>query len=429
MSAIICLLSCMLCGVISYAKLGKIFAPPVLLNAMWGFVHIANLVLGWNVNEIGYLILSLPPMAFSIGFLMLSYEIHPCKRLNYTSGEKIKINLLYTPRMTYIILACFLVFSVNYFYFIYQKFILYFDGNWWMTLRKIVWYENTKQILEFKYPLIPMFTLTAIYNIMYKSNKKQYVKYSLILLFISSFIWSILTTSRTSTFTLLALIILSYYIYYCTPAYAQLQKKLTFSKKMLILSAIICSLYSFIFVSIQKDTAIGHPSNFVVYGIKSISTYTNLSSACFVEWYNHGIDFRNGANTFRFIFAVLSRLGFDVDVANTSSGGIFIQYGELSSNAFTVARNYIEDFGVAYMFLMLLVFGAIHGVVYKKAINSSGRYHLRYSVLCGVLYIPLLYQILTDAYLNILSQWIQYAIWVYIFTSKFMLKIKDVKKY
>ena len=129
MSAIICLLSCMLCGVISYAKLGKIFAPPVLLNAMWGFVHIANLVLGWNVNEFGYLILSLPPMAFSIGFLMLSYEIHPCKRLNYTSGEKIKINLLYTPRMTYIILACFLVFSVNYFYFIYQKFILYFDGN------------------------------------------------------------------------------------------------------------------------------------------------------------------------------------------------------------------------------------------------------------------------------------------------------------
>ena len=51
-------------------KKKSIFYPVCILNLMWLAVNMMNVLLGWNSKEIVYLILSLPPLCFSVGFFL-----------------------------------------------------------------------------------------------------------------------------------------------------------------------------------------------------------------------------------------------------------------------------------------------------------------------------------------------------------------------
>jgi oligosaccharide repeat unit polymerase len=174
----------------------------------------------------------------------------------------------------------------------------------------------------------------------------------------------------------------------------------------------------FIYVSTQKNGEQYGDVSMYSFTVKSVINYSNLSAACFVIWYQNGYIYKMGQISFRFIYAVMSAFGINVEVLNTTSGGTFIGIGNYTTNAFTVARNYIEDFGVLYMALMLLLFGMIHGYVYKKAKTETGVKRIRYALLNAMLFIPLAYQILTDQYLSTIPGWIQYTIWICIFTSR-----------
>ena len=68
------------------------------------------------------------------------------------------------------------------------------------------------------------------------------------------------------------------------------------------------------------------------------------------------------------------------------------------------------------MAFMLMVFGMVHGAVHRKARVFGGLRKIRYALISGMLYIPLFFQILTNQYLNVLSAWIQYVLWICLFT-------------
>ena len=122
------------------------------------------------------------------------------------------------------------------------------------------------------------------------------------------------------------------------------------------------------------------------------------------------------------------KLGVITTVPAANYGGIFITFEGIPTNAFTVARAYVEDFGVVYMALMMMIFGLIHGAVYKKARTSSGLVRMRYALINAMLDIPLFFQILTNQYLNVLSGWIQYVFWICVFTSSVLWLRKSEEK-
>lgn len=411
MVALLCFVLNTILFIITYERYRNIFAPPVVLNLMWGFVNLLNFFLGWNSNEIEYLILSLPALMFTIGFLFSTSKLRTNTAVNKDT------TYAYSKLTTYLIISVVTILSLYYFYFMFSRIGTYYSGNLWYTLRRIVWAENTKEIGIFNYPSIPLYLLPTILIFSLKRKKHRYIKISLILVLLIAFIWSVISTSRTQTFMLIFITLMSQIVYrFNNYKFISLRDKR--KRKRLIVFSGILILVVFIYISTQKNPdAYGETSGFS-FALKSIANYTNLSSACFVEWFKGGFKHRNGLNSFRLIYAVLQRLGMDVDVVNTTSGGTFITFQGYTSNAFTVARNYVEDFGVLYMAFILLLFGLIHGLTYKKAICSQGRKKIRFSIICGILYIPLMYQILTDQYLNVLSQWIQYIIWVYVLTSK-----------
>ncbi len=420
MVAFLCFVLNIMLSIITYMNYRHIFAPPVLLNLMWGFVNLLNCLLGWNSNEIEYLILSLPPLMFTLGFLCSTNKSRANAIVNDDS------TYVYSKRTTFIIMSIMIVLSAYYFYFMFSRIESYYSENLWYTLRKIVWFEDIKELGIFNYPGIPLFLLPTIFIFSLKKKTHRYIKSVLILVILIAFVWSIISTSRTQTFTLIIITLMSQIVYGFNKdnlmSFRDRRKR-----KRLIAFSVILILFVFIYISSQKNPDAYGETSGLYFALKSLANYTNLSSACFVEWYKGGFEFRNGSNSFRLIFAILQRLGMNVNVVNTTSGGLHIAYQGYYSNAFTVARNYVEDFGVIYMAFILLFFGWIHGKTYKKALCSEGRRRIRFSIICGFLYVPLMYQIFTDQYLNVLSQWIQYLIWVYVLTSKSLLREKKIE--
>lgn len=411
MVAFLCFVLNIMLLIVTYMKYGRILAPPVLLNLMWGFVSLLNSLLDWQSNEIEYLILSLPSLMFTIGFLFATNKLYSKVIINYDT------TYMYSKRTIFIIVLVVIIISTYYFYFIFSRIELYYLNNLWYTFRRILWFENTKDIGIFKYPSVPLYLLPAIFIFSLKRERDYYLKCVLILVILIAFVWSIISTSRTQTFTLIITTIMSHVVY-CFNSYDIMSFSFKRKMKRWIVFSGILILFIFIIIASQKNpNAYGETSR-LYFALKSLLNYTNLSSVCFVEWYKEGFEYRNGLNSFRVIFAILQRFGMNVDVVNTTSGGIYINFQGYSSNAFTVARNYVEDFGITYMAFALLFFGWIHGKAYKIALCSVGRKKIRFSIICAYLYVPLMYQILTDQYLNVMSLWIQYAIWIYLLTSK-----------
>ncbi|MDD4276075.1 MAG: O-antigen ligase, partial [Clostridia bacterium] len=346
------------------------------------------------------------PAMFTIGFIFAIDKNH--------TNLKDNIIYSYSKQTVYIIILSVIIISSVYFHFIFSRIQSYYSINIWYTLRSIVWFEETKEIPLFNYPAIPIFLIPTILIFCFRKNPKSYFKYSAILISIIALIWSLLSTSRTTTFTFITVTLMSQIIYGLNNN-LMLSKAKRMTKRWIFIS-IILVLIVFIGVSMQKNPTAYGEVNKITFALKSLVNYTNLSSVAFVEWYKGGFELRNGLNSFRLFYVVLQQFGLNVEVVNTTSGGLFINYNGFSSNAFTVARNYIEDFGIIYMSIILMLFGWIHGKAYKNALFSIGKKKIRYSIICGFLYVPLLYQILTDQYLNVISQWIQYVFWTYVLT-------------
>lgn len=113
----------------------------------------------------------------------------------------------------------------------------------------------------------------------------------------------------------------------------------------------------------------------------------------------------NGEMVFRTIFAVLSKIGFDVQVidliqpwADTKLGG----------NVYTVFMPYYRDFGILGVVGFMFSFGFVHSWVAKQA---TGDNPLAVFV-NGILFYALVMQFFQDQYFSLLSQWVQMIFWM-----------------
>ena len=459
----------------------SIFHPVCLLNAMWMAVNVLNAILGWNSAEPAYIILVFPPLFFSLGFFaieknffmknkfMLSlyaavaklsdkYRIKERKviaataklfhsvRKTYTetfelcmaaltqckigtrfidhvcvsvTNKPYTLHGMYT-KVSNTLFGFDVVVFIGLTYAFASRLGQYDHGNLWYTLRVIIWDYHVTDWFIFKYSSPIVLLLPSILLIAAQKSKKRIDMIKFLISLVMAVIWSILLTSRTATFQAIIILVMSQILlmeHSDKPLNASELAAMRKKKVMLFAAAVVFILLMFTVIALKKNGDLYGDVSLIEFFLKSIANYTNLSSAAFVEWYKQGFTYTYGATTFRFVIAVLNRLGLIAAIPAANEGGIFITFEGLPTNALTVARAYVEDFGVIYMALVMMVFGIIHGAVYKRACENTGLKRIRYALINAMLDVPLFFQILTNLYLNVLSGWIQTAFWCCVFTS------------
>lgn len=421
MIALICAFINLFIMFINFNRNRNVFHPVFLLNTMWLIVHTLNFILGWNNNEMEYFILAIPSCMFSIGFrFMEKHRICFGKSNSVTSRlETVEYYSLKQSASNLLFLITIILF-LAYVYYFFTRMGGFGGLDSWYQYRMIAWTDSPENIVFFKYGAVFVFLLPSFFLISAQKTKHlfDWVKFAVVLAI--SIAWSYMRTSRTSTFTVVFLLVMTQIVLRNGKddkgglSIIKDKKK----NRRLFLFALVFILFVFLRVALQKNPDEYGSVSRVEFYLRNISNYTNLSSAAFVEWYKNGFEHTNGKNSFRFLYAVLNKLG----VATRSNigenfGGLFVTYKGMSTNALTVARAYVEDFGVVFMAVMLNLFGLIHGAIYKRAVVYRGLYQMRFALINAMLCIPLFYQILTNQYLNVLSGWIQYVIWIVLFTQ------------
>lgn len=125
------------------------------------------------------------------------------------------------------------------------------------------------------------------------------------------------------------------------------------------------------------------------------------------DWGMHGVFTccTYGETTFRTVFAVLAKLGFNVPVVE-----LIQPWAEtkLSGNVYTVFMPYYRDFGSAGVALFLFFFGALHTWISRQAsLDNPLAVFLN-----AILFYALVMQFFQDQYFSLLSQWIQMIFWM-----------------
>ena len=114
-----------------------------------------------------------------------------------------------------------------------------------------------------------------------------------------------------------------------------------------------------------------------------------------------------GKYMFRFVFAVMEKLGFDDHAVLLVQEYVFVPD---ITNAYTVYRPYYADFLIFGALIAPFFIGLWHGLLYKFA--RSGR--PLFIVLYALFLYPLFMQFFLDQYFNLLSTWIQFFIVLFV---------------
>lgn len=114
-----------------------------------------------------------------------------------------------------------------------------------------------------------------------------------------------------------------------------------------------------------------------------------------------------GANTFRVVYAAIHRIGLsETPPVALIRDFVFVPD---QTNVYTVYDVYLTDFsylGVLVPPLFLLG----HWVLYRRAIERGGLWVF----FCAASYYPLLMQFFQDAYVTLMSQWVQFVFWFWL---------------
>lgn len=178
----------------------------------------------------------------------------------------------------------------------------------------------------------------------------------------------------------------------------QIRRPNTFSVKFLIL--VFGALIGF-FIGIGSVLGKMGSANIQFFQIFSIYFFGGLSA--FSEWSNEFKEFSFGAETFRFFFAILNRIGFDVEVVGLVKEFTYVPF---PTNVYTVFRPYYEDFGVLFVLISQFFLGLLGGYFFRKSKNRSERFSIFY----GLFIYAMSMQFFQDAFFSLLSTWIFYYI-------------------
>lgn len=171
----------------------------------------------------------------------------------------------------------------------------------------------------------------------------------------------------------------------------------------------------FIYVAIRKNHIVATSSGVDLFAEARnwLTHYISGSLITFSKWLPvWKIDYSFGKNTFRIIYALLDRVGFNVEVASTFFP--FMQIGpnyNNIANVYTIFYTYIIDFGYLGGWITELILGIWYAKIYiKKDTHKFGDIYL-YAVFMYALFM----QCFGDQYVAIVSYYLQMYLWYFLF--------------
>ena len=127
------------------------------------------------------------------------------------------------------------------------------------------------------------------------------------------------------------------------------------------------------------------------------------------------VSFSLGSNTFRFFYAVASKMGFDITIPPLIRDSVYVPD---ETNVFTVFDPYFRDFSVFGVVLFSFIILLIHFYLYIKMLRRGGPYIFFYSAIL----FALIMQFFQDMYFSLFSQWVQIFFWFWLLVRKFKMR-------
>lgn len=398
------------------AKITKdIVSPPVILSAIWGIIFFILIICTYEYNhmDIYYIIFILGNICFILGFIGIQ-----CTKkrtfMKVKEESEYRINIKKT--------------SINIFFIIEIIILIYliigiaryvnsnFERNIWFSLKygraQGTYYEGVL-VERFRIIAISMTHILSIIYFKYSSieNKKYYYVQLIITLLLVFF-----GVGRSTLFILFIPIIFSY-LYIKKTNNLKIFKILFFSSILLLAIFIIYAYMKFPYL--VKES----PIKFI---IDQLQIYTVSPLIAFVEWCHSNTIYSYGAYTFRFFIAILSAIGVDIHIPELVNEYVYV--GNDLTNVYTIFHYYAKDFGIMYSLIILLLIGALHGILYMK-VKSKKDINIFSLALFTLSYYSLIMQFFLDQYISLLSLWIQYTIYYYIISNtKLFISSEKINK-
>ena len=200
------------------------------------------------------------------------------------------------------------------------------------------------------------------------------------------------------------------------------EKNKKYGNSKIVFRILICVvLFSIVFF------LLGKAKSYTAGYFDSISSYlgSGLYALNFYVKDFSGEELTNGSATFRTLASVLTKIGFDIEVA--PQFGKFINYvsntGEvLSTNVYTAFQRYINDFGLMGCFIIPLCIGFFYEVFYENVKRKKGIWCVYYAMLIyPIIYYPITEQFFLRMHLGTAYE----MIWMNIL---YKLLIKEKRK-
>ncbi len=382
-----------------------LLSPGVVIHIPWLFSLVILSFSGFdfesdNVNFLFYIV---GILCFCFGFFVIVQRRR--NRLPIIENGPLNVNFLLI-KITIIIEA---IIIVVYGIYLFRFANNYFSYNLYFSLKMNSSIINPLFRVMMGYLNFFIFTFTAL--LVYLADRKSLQGHKILLLLqiLLALISSFYSLGRSS------ILIYAIVVIGCHVLFSNLNNRKIIS--LFILISIVGSAFFTIYNG-AKYPYIFETESFIPFMFQSITGYTSGGIVAFLKWLEGPRQLLYGENTFRFLFALLDALGYEVDVPLLTNS--FTRLSEVSStNVYTVHYFYARDFGLAYALLIQIALGMLNGVLYIK---SRGR-----SPFWGFLFVlslyPLVMQSFQDQYLSLTSTWIQFIFHsILIFRSGIFIK-------
>ena len=369
---------------IGYYYSKDILAPYTLISLLWGGILFLYLTLDHNLFPI-YNKFPCAIFIWVITFYIFSMFVEYSPRVSYANRK-----YFIRPNKTIIKLYYFLTFlSIPIIvYTLIREALMNGTGNFLLYLRML----NTgldENIEAPNFGVLSYFISTSLVLFLIEltdfSSKKLY---KIILLFILNLFVAFITMSKTMFLILLLSSVIVLY------------KKKKISVKVIILSLVFFALFSIILQSYRSmDGEIDKYSFF----------FTYLLSGSVAFDYMPEINQSWGANSFRFVYAIMNALGVNVTVNNAILNYIFIPE---ATNVYTVLYPYYTDFGYIGVFIFACLNGSFLGFLNRKSKEGHPAYVVLFSIFSVFLVLNFIGELVFTNFSNTI-QYIFYALLPY----------------
>jgi oligosaccharide repeat unit polymerase len=378
-----------------------ILSPVVLVGIPWllAMTFLFFTDFNYDLNNLSYLYIAIGVSVFQVGYYVFILNNRMVNRYKYKLEQiNIKWKLVkYVQILESLILIKYIIQLIQ----VFRNEYLY---NVLFTLKRAMSIGLIERTLLLIYTRTFINAFTFFLIIVYYSssikNKKKYKKIVLNQILICS----ISVISRLDRNSIL---LMSLTIFVIVMIVKEIKNKelLSYGVKFSLIS-----LLSFLVFSFNKYANLLNQNTVYDLTIGKLGGYISGSLVAFQQWNKfNDLDFSLGTNTFRFFYAILNRLGYDIEVPKLVNDFITIGLNS-NTNVYTIYYFYAQDFGLFYAMIIMLFLGIFHGFLYKKMCSKNPYWVYWYALSCY----PLFMQFFQDQYFSLLSTWLQYLVFGFI---------------